>query len=76
MKELLTWLKERQLDTCIIETDSMQVIEALHTSSQNSMFHLIIDDCKYLLRSFRRVFGLFIMSISCGRALNVSTYRV
>ena len=23
MKELLTWLKERQLDTCIIKTDSM-----------------------------------------------------
>ena len=23
MKEVLTWLKERQLDTCIIETDSM-----------------------------------------------------
>ena len=23
MKEVLTWLKERQLDTCIIKTDSM-----------------------------------------------------
>ena len=53
MKEVLTWLKERQLDTCIIETDSMQVIEAMHTSAQNSMFHLLIDDCKYLFRSFR-----------------------
>ena len=33
IKEVITWLKERQLDTCIIETDSMHVIEALHTSS-------------------------------------------
>ena len=49
MKEVLSWLKERQLDTCIIETDSMQVIEAQNTSSQNSMFHLIIDIlCKLL----------------------------
>ena len=29
MKEVLTWLKERQLDTNIIEIDSMQVIEEL-----------------------------------------------
>ena len=66
MKEVLTWLKERQLDTCIIETDSMQVIEAMHTSSQNSMFHLLVGDCKYLLRYFRHVQVRFVRRFTNG----------
>ena len=55
MKEVLNWLKESQLDTCNIETDSMLVIKVMHTSSHNSMFHLLIDDYKHLLRSFRQM---------------------
>ena len=33
IKEALSWLKMRQMDKCIVETSSMQVIEALYGTS-------------------------------------------
>ena len=60
LKEALTWLKRKQVDKCIIETNSTQVIVALNDNPKQSLFHLIIDDCKHLLRSFRQVQVRFI----------------
>ena len=55
LREAITWLKRKQVDKCIIETDSTQVIVALNDTPKQSLFHLIIDDCKHLLRSFRQM---------------------
>ena len=34
LEEALSWLKERQIDKCILETDSAQIVEALNDSSK------------------------------------------
>ena len=38
--EALSWFKVRQVDRCIIETDSTQVVEALKNTSKRSLFSL------------------------------------
>ncbi|EEF32700.1 conserved hypothetical protein [Ricinus communis] len=60
IREALSWLKQQIFEECIIESDALQVIEALKAPSSQSCFHLIIDDCKHLVQHFRQVHFQFV----------------
>ena len=53
LKEALSWLKEKQIEKCIIEIDSLQLMQALFVSCDHSLLLLIIQDCKLLSSFFR-----------------------
>ena len=47
----------------------MKVIEALYISSQNFMFHLLIDDCKHLLKSLNRCRFVLLGDLRMGQRI-------
>ena len=55
VKEALSWLKFVGFDNCIVELDSLQVIQALRNQDVVSPFGFLIDDCLSLVQHFRNV---------------------
>ena len=49
LKEVLSWLKLKKVNNCIVETNSLLVIEALNNTYNRSPFHLITNDYKHLI---------------------------
>uniref|UniRef100_A0A803QKM0 RNase H type-1 domain-containing protein n=1 Tax=Cannabis sativa TaxID=3483 RepID=A0A803QKM0_CANSA len=61
IREVLSWLKDRQWPQVFIETDSLCVVQALHSSIHMiSLFGSVIQDCKNLLASFHNVVVSFV----------------
>ncbi|KAM6552804.1 hypothetical protein CsatB_013566 [Cannabis sativa] len=71
IREVLSWLKERQWPQVFIETDSLCVVQAFHSSiDMISLFGSVIQDCKMLFASFNNVVVSFVK-----RSANVVTHK-
>ena len=60
VREVLSWLRGKQLDDVIIESDSQVTINHLRQSSCISPLGSIIDDCKNLASHFANVCFKFV----------------
>ncbi|XP_031121208.1 uncharacterized protein LOC116024454 [Ipomoea triloba] len=54
VREALSWLKNTQWDSIIVETDAEVLVRSLHTPNL-SPFGLLLDDITVLLSSFQNV---------------------
>lgn len=59
LKEALLWMKQWRTTRCIFEMDAKSVVDAVHGAQQNSIFHLIIDECVQILKHFEEVLVIF-----------------
>ena len=50
VREALSWLKDKGINKCIIESDSLHTIEGIRQKSHQSCFHLVIDNCKAMTK--------------------------
>uniref|UniRef100_A0A803NFE6 Reverse transcriptase domain-containing protein n=1 Tax=Cannabis sativa TaxID=3483 RepID=A0A803NFE6_CANSA len=56
VREALSWIKTLPLHQCVLETDSLVVVQAIRSSiDMISLFGLVIKDCKELLATLRNV---------------------
>lgn len=60
--EALSWLKDNNMDKCILESDCLQVVHALKATTMDdiSYFDLIISDIKYTCNHFSDISITFI----------------
>ncbi|KAM7525060.1 hypothetical protein LguiA_014962 [Lonicera macranthoides] len=51
LREVLSWIKDRNEGPIVVESDSKFVVDALHhTKDDSSSLGIVLDDCKALLR--------------------------
>ncbi|XP_031093123.1 uncharacterized protein LOC115997669 isoform X1 [Ipomoea triloba] len=60
VREALKWLKERNFDNVIVETDALLVIQGLKDSDFNSSFGLILEDIRKLASVFNCISFVFV----------------
>uniref|UniRef100_A0A803PF51 RNase H type-1 domain-containing protein n=1 Tax=Cannabis sativa TaxID=3483 RepID=A0A803PF51_CANSA len=61
IREVLSWLKENRWPQVYIETDSLCVVQAIHSSTDMiSLFGSVIQDCKTMLASLNNVVISFV----------------
>uniref|UniRef100_A0A803PEK6 Reverse transcriptase domain-containing protein n=1 Tax=Cannabis sativa TaxID=3483 RepID=A0A803PEK6_CANSA len=61
VREALSWIKTLSLHKCVLETDSLVVVQAIRSSiDMISLFGLVIKDCKELLATLRNVSIYFV----------------
>ncbi|XP_074374501.1 uncharacterized protein LOC141714903 [Apium graveolens] len=54
MKEALSWIKEMQYSNAEVETDSLQVVQAIRSSiTSSSYWGRVVDECRSLLVSLK-----------------------
>uniref|UniRef100_A0A803QPV3 Reverse transcriptase n=1 Tax=Cannabis sativa TaxID=3483 RepID=A0A803QPV3_CANSA len=71
IREVLSWLKENRWPQVYIETDSLCVVQAIHSSTDMiSLFGSVIQDCKTLLASLNNVVVSFVK-----RSANVVAHK-
>nr|GMD81077.1 uncharacterized protein LOC109164833 [Ipomoea batatas] len=59
VREALSWLKDKSISHCQVETDALQITQSLQSTSLDSQFDLILLDVKDLLSSLQDVFISF-----------------
>ncbi|XP_074371291.1 uncharacterized protein LOC141712305 [Apium graveolens] len=55
LREALSWIMPWRKTKCIFECDAKMVVDAVNGGSGNSYFHMIIDDCKDIIKHFDEV---------------------
>uniref|UniRef100_A0A803R262 RNase H type-1 domain-containing protein n=1 Tax=Cannabis sativa TaxID=3483 RepID=A0A803R262_CANSA len=61
VKEALSWVKGKQWDHAVIETDSKLTVQAVRSSiNMRSVFGLLVDDCRCLLQAMPYVSLCFV----------------
>ncbi|XP_074327947.1 uncharacterized protein LOC141665861 [Apium graveolens] len=58
-KEALTWTKEWRTNRCVFELDAKAVVEVIHGPQKQSNFHVIIEECRDILKHFEEVLVIF-----------------
>lgn len=70
VKEVLSWIKQRDLLAVTVELDCQAVVSAIcHTVQMKSPFGMIISDCGRLLASLENIVILFV-KLSANKAAN------
>ncbi|KAM6588282.1 hypothetical protein CsatA_010887 [Cannabis sativa] len=61
IREALSWIKDSRWQDVYVETDCLNVVQAIHCSTEMiSLFGLVIKDCKKMLANLNNVFVSFI----------------
>ncbi|XP_060972219.1 uncharacterized protein LOC133038174 [Cannabis sativa] len=61
IREALSWIKDSRWQDVYVETDCLNVVQAIHCSTEMiSLFGLVIKDCKTLLANLNNVSVSFI----------------
>lgn len=55
----LLWMKSWRTQKCIFELDAKTVVDAVHGTRGNSIFHTIIEECEDILKHFQEVLVVF-----------------
>lgn len=60
LRDAITWTIGRGRSRCIFESDAKTVVDAIQGFSGQSLFHMILEDCRELLTHFEEVLVVFV----------------
>lgn len=71
LKEALLWTKDWRHHICIFECDAKVLVDAVNGQECDTYFHLLVEDCRDILKHFEEVLVLFI-----NRSANMAAHRL
>lgn len=60
LREALLWVEKWRRRKCVFECDAKEVVDAVNGEGGLSYFHMIIDDCREILKHFDEVLVAFV----------------
>ncbi|XP_074335978.1 uncharacterized protein LOC141673144 [Apium graveolens] len=71
LKEALSWVKDWRRHRCVFECDSKVLVDAAKGEAGTTYFHLIVEECRDILKHFEEVLVCFI-----HRSANIAAHNL